>query len=57
MVKDALWKEFGVGNKSLCMACFERRMGRKIEFEELTDCMMNTEVNPYTVSIFKLKKS
>lgn len=53
MVKDALWKEFGVGNKVLCLSCFEKRLNRKIQFDDLTDCMMNKEVNPYTILLLK----
>jgi hypothetical protein len=54
MVKDALWKEFGVGNKVLCLKCFERRLGREIRFEDLTDCMINKKVNPSTILLFKV---
>lgn len=54
MLKVALWKEFGVGNKSLFLGCFEKRLNRKIQYEDLTDCMMNKEVNPHTILLLKL---
>lgn len=52
MVKDHLWDEFGVGKGMLCMECFEKRLGRKLGPSDLAYCVVNTEVNPYTMFIF-----
>ena len=51
MVRDNLWAEYGVGRKLLCMDCFEKRLGRKLRKEDLTDCIVNTQWNPYTKRI------
>lgn len=52
MVKDQLWKEFGVGKGMLCIDCFEKRLGRKLAPSDLMFCFVNTMVNPYTIEIF-----
>lgn len=52
MVKDHLWEQYGVGKEMLCIGCFEKRLGRKLEPYDLTYCHVNTQVNPYTMWIF-----
>ena len=52
MVKDPLWEKYGVGENFLCIDCFEKRMDRKLEASDLIRCVVNEEVNPYTVKIF-----
>lgn len=51
MVTDKLWRENGVGRDMLCVGCFESRLGRKLEKEDLTPCMLNISLNPYTMKI------
>lgn len=51
MVKDELWDKYGVGRKLLCVGCFEKRLGRKLRREDLTDCIVNTQWNEYTKKI------
>lgn len=48
MVKDELWEQYGQKKEFLCMPCFEKRMNRKIEKNDLTNCYLNEQVNPYT---------
>jgi hypothetical protein len=55
MVTDALWSKFGVGKEFLCMDCIEHRMGHKIRKEDLSDCFLNSELNPYTKTILEDK--
>jgi hypothetical protein len=38
MVKDHIWEEFGVGKGMLCVECFEKRLGRKLEPYDLSYC-------------------
>lgn len=38
IVKDHLWREFGVGKGLICLNCFERRLGRKIVPTDLQPC-------------------
>jgi hypothetical protein len=51
MIKDELWKKYGVGYRMLCMDCIENRLGRKLQKDDLTDCPLNTEDNEYTKAI------
>lgn len=50
MVKDQLWDAHGVGLGRLCVGCFENRLGRKLQKEDITDCAANY-VNPYTAAL------
>lgn len=51
MVKDPLWQKYGVEDKFLCMDCFEKRLGRKMDAKDLTKCFVNQKVNPVTIRI------
>jgi len=51
MVKDRLWKAHGVGLGMLCMKCFEDRLGRKLQAEDLSRCNLNLYGNPYTMQL------
>lgn len=53
MVHDHLWEKFGVGMDFLCIDCFEKRMGRKLEASDLMECFVNEKVNPYTAKILE----
>jgi len=53
MVHDPLWEEFGVGRDFLCVDCFEKRLGRKLNKSDLTKCFVNEKVNPYTINILR----
>jgi len=44
MVKDELWEEFGCGERIYCMECFENKLGRKLQREDFTDCILNEEM-------------
>jgi hypothetical protein len=46
MVHDQLWEDFGVGEGYLCWDCFEKRLGRKLQKEDLTEVVCNLKVNP-----------
>ena len=51
MVKDQLWEKHGEKKNFLCINCFEKRMERKLDALDLIPCVVNEEVNPYTISI------
>jgi len=51
MVYDDLWLKYG-SDHMLCMDCFERKLGRKINQNDLVDCPLNTWMNPYTKVLF-----
>jgi len=55
MIRNDLWKKYGVGKGMLCIECIEKRLGRKICKEDLTDCLVNTIFNPYTIMILSEK--
>lgn len=40
MVNNNIWKKYGVDGM-LCLKCLERRIGRKLVFEDFTDCLLN----------------
>lgn len=41
MVRDDLWRTFGVKRGMLCMTCFERRLGRETVGSDFTDVPIN----------------
>jgi len=41
MIKDELWSEFGNEKGMLCLACMEKRLGREITHDDLTNCAVN----------------
>lgn len=43
MVHDKLWKSLNL-NGSICMSCFEFRLGRKVGLLDLTDCHLNQPI-------------
>ena len=51
MVHNHLWEKYGVGKKMVCMDCFQLRMGRELNGEDLMDCFVNKEVNPKTIEL------
>ena len=53
MITFYLWKQYGVGKGFLCMDCIEHRIGHKLKKEDLLDCPLNTELNPYTMEIWR----
>lgn len=48
MVNHNMWKNYGVGDKMLCMDCIEKRIGHVVVKEDLLDCILNEHLNPYT---------
>lgn len=52
MVNEYVWKKYGVEKNMLCIKCLEKRMKRKLKFEDLTLCPVNIS-NPYTRFIIK----
>ena len=44
MVKNDLWnKHFNKKRGMLCIGCLEKRIGRKLKYEEFIDCELNNE--------------
>jgi hypothetical protein len=41
MVHDWIWYHVGVGDGYLCIACLERRLGRELTADDLTDALVN----------------
>ena len=37
MVNDDLWKKYGNDNLTLCKSCFEKRIGRKINKDDMSE--------------------
>lgn len=52
MVNNDVWEKYGVRQELLCVGCFEKRMGRKLRYDDLTLCLLNI-INPYTRGIIK----
>ena len=53
MVKQWIWEKFGVGHGMLCIGCLEKRMGRKLTKDDLTDCPLNTHINEVTMKLLR----
>jgi hypothetical protein len=51
MVHNHLWEKYGVGKKMVCMDCFQLRMGRELNGNDLMDCFLNKEVNKKTIEL------
>lgn len=51
IVTDELWDEFGVGKEWLCITCFENRLGRKLQADDIVPSLLTLKVNPYTGNI------
>lgn len=47
MVSKELWNKFGEGRALLCKSCFEKRLGREIRLDDLTDCLSNNGIIEY----------
>lgn len=45
MVKNRLWRKYGVRKNVLCMDCFEFRLGRQLKKSDFIKCFVN-ELNP-----------
>lgn len=43
MVQDKLWEKHGPKEGMLCITCLEKRIGRKLEFEDFTTCILNRQ--------------
>lgn len=41
MVKNEIWKTFGVGDGFLCIGCLENRIQRQLTSSDFTDCPLN----------------
>ena len=50
MVQNEIWDKYGVDDRMLCLECLEKRVGRKMLFEDFTDCPLNNE-NEYIQSL------
>ena len=50
MVNDDLWDEYGNDNKTLCLSCLEKRMGRKLTKDDFTD-HENALVNKHNLKV------
>lgn len=55
MVKNELWEKYGQKKNFLCLSCFEERLNRSIEKNDLTKCFVNEKVNPFTIKLIKNK--
>lgn len=53
MVTNNLWGKYGVGKNHLCMECFEKRLGRKLNKNDLMKCFVNEKINPDTIKILQ----
>lgn len=53
MLKNEIWKVYGVGKGMLCIHCIETRLGRSLTKNDLVDFPINTVMNPYTANILK----
>jgi hypothetical protein len=54
MVKHSLWEKIAIKKKGmLCMDCFEKRLGRRLEKEDILICPVSVEDNWYTSLILK----
>ena len=45
-VNKYLWYKYGSSDGMMCISCFESRLGRPIDGEDLTECLIN-RANPY----------
>ena len=43
MVQDKLWDKHCPKYGMLCISCLEKRIGRKLELEDFTDCPLNKQ--------------
>jgi len=41
MIKNHLWRSYGVGDNFLCMDCLEQRIGRRLLLDDFTFCTTN----------------
>lgn len=41
MVKDDIWNKYSQSDNMLCPDCLEKRMGRKLTFEDLSPAPLN----------------
>ena len=58
MVNDELWKKYGNQNGTLCLKCFEKRLGRKLQpkdFGQYLNALCNKN-NPDVLKIINQKK-
>ena len=55
MVTNRVWEKYGVEKGELCMACLEKRMGRRLEKADILECSVSAEWNPYTRNILSRK--
>jgi hypothetical protein len=53
MVQDQLWYEFGVGKGYLCLPCFEKSLGRRLELEDFQNVLCNTRDNPTFIQLLQ----
>ena len=54
MVQNDLWDKYGPKHGMLCIACLEKRICRKLELADFTDCPLNKQ-NSH-VRMLKVKK-
>lgn len=45
MVRNDLWRKYGVGKGLLCIGCLEWRLGRPLGRGDFTDVPLNTDVD------------
>lgn len=57
VVRDAVWKKYGVGKGMLCMDCIEKRMGRKLAKKDIEPCFVTQTLNTYTAAILNKKNN
>jgi hypothetical protein len=43
MVSDEIWAAHGAGEYQLCVPCLEKRVGKRLELTDFTDCLANEE--------------
>lgn len=55
MVHDEIWDKHGAGRDMLCIDCLEKRIGRKLVYEDFTDCPLNNLFNDY-INELKVKE-
>lgn len=50
MVTDEVWESAGLENGMVCIGCLEARVGRTLNANDFTDCVVNTDPTQYLKS-------
>jgi hypothetical protein len=52
LVQDELWQQCANGTSRLCIGCFEKRLGRRLEQGDFQDLPINDLDNPMSVRLW-----